>query len=273
MTLARLIEGGTSEERRLLRAARCDGPSARMRADLLLSVGLGTSPGAAAAADRAAIEVGKSTSNAALGGTTTAGAVGHAGIAVLVKWVGIAGVALMVGLGAGFLAGSSLVSDATPIAARAESSLAKVPKRTAVASAASPEPAREILANTVATLPLPPPRVPPPQSVKSSEHGLSEEVRLIDLSRSALRTGDATRCLRLLDERRQRFPNGALGPEAALLRIEALSSSGQQTAAEQEGTRFLVQQPTGPLAGKVRTLLGRKAGGVAPNPDLEVESM
>jgi len=279
MTLPRLLNQGTSEERRLLRAARSDGPSATLRAQVLFSVSVGTLLTTESATSHAALSSGATHSIAST--ATATGTVASAGIAVMVKWVGIAGVALLAGTGAGFVAGSTWSEKMRPsttahhgeiVLGRHDSALRR--ETSPVAASPSVDP----IAQAAATLPLPPPRVPvaAPRSQRDTtptEFGVADEVRLIDDARVALRSGDTAKCLRLLAERRHRFANGVLTPEAALLRIEALSLSGQQQAARREGLRFLSQYPTGPLSGRVRGLLGPQADEALAPTELGTEAM
>jgi hypothetical protein len=279
MTLPRLLNEGTREERRLLRSARSDGPSNRLREQVLLSVSVGTLIAMESATSHAAL--GSSAPHGIVSTTAATGTLASTGIAVLVKWVGIAGVALLAGTSAGFVAGTTWADSARSATAthHGESTLlapnaAQLPRASPVEAPPSIEP----IAQATATLPLPPPRVPvaAPRSqhdAPPTDFGVADEVRLIDDARIALRSGDAAQCLRLLAERRHRFANGVLTPEAALLQIEALSLSGQREAARREGLRFLSQYPTGPLSGRVRGLLGRQADEALAATELGTEAM
>ncbi len=55
-----------------------------------------------------------------------------------------------------------------------------------------------------------------------SAHALGEQVALVDRARSALGAGDPSSALRLADEYDARFPGGALAPEVAGLRVQAI---------------------------------------------------
>jgi hypothetical protein len=67
-----------------------------------------------------------------------------------------------------------------------------------------------------------PPAPDPPGGDTRSAHALGEQVALVDRARSALAGGNASSALRLADEYDARFPAGALAPEVAGLRVEAL---------------------------------------------------
>ncbi len=279
MTLPRLLNEGTNEERRLLRAARSDGPGDTLRAQVLFSVSVGTLLTTESAMCHAALS--RSAAHSIASTATTTSTVASAGIAVIVKWVGIAGVALLAGTSAGFVAGTTWAEKNRPATAVHRDGITLVVQDSAQRLETSPvdaSPSIEPIAQAAATLPLPPPRVP--VATTRSQHdatpadfGVADEVRLIDDARVALRSGDAAKCLRLLAERRHRFANGVLSPEAALLHIEALSLSGQQEAARREGLRFLSQYPTGPLSGRVRGLLGRQADEAPTATELGTEAM
>jgi hypothetical protein len=83
---------------------------------------------------------------------------------------------------------------------------------------------------------------------------LREESALVLAARSALRAGDATRCLSLLDTARQRFPRPALGQEREALTIQALARTGQTQAAKQRAARFVRAYPESPYVADLRRL-------------------
>jgi hypothetical protein len=91
--------------------------------------------------------------------------------------------------------------------------------------------------------------------VAAEGSSLEAEVAALDLARSVLAAGDATRTLALLDQYGQAFPKGALRPEATYLRIQALSKSGQRGAARSLAARFLAHHPESPHAPQLQALL------------------
>lgn len=97
----------------------------------------------------------------------------------------------------------------------------------------------------------------PPPSATPSAHALAAEVRLVGDAQRALRAGDAERSLALLDEHDQRFPAGALEPEAAALRVDALCAEGRASDAKAAADRLETQYPRSPL---VRSLASGCAG-------------
>ncbi|HXX68530.1 MAG TPA: hypothetical protein VEK07_15175 [Polyangiaceae bacterium] len=116
--------------------------------------------------------------------------------------------------------------------------------------AAPPAGARSMLV----ARPMPPPvgvvapsPVANPTSAALSADALAAEVHLVGDAQRALRAGDPERSLALLGEYDQRFPAGALGPEAAALRVDALCAAGRASDAEAAARRLETQHPGSPL--------------------------
>jgi hypothetical protein len=84
---------------------------------------------------------------------------------------------------------------------------------------------------------------------------LAREVAALDRARAAALAHQPLRVIALLDAYQHEFPNGALGPEAQVLRIEALAGSGQLEKARTLAQKLLAADPTGPLADRVRALV------------------
>jgi TolA-binding protein len=95
----------------------------------------------------------------------------------------------------------------------------------------------------------------PDKGNASEMPSLESEVAALDRARARLAAGDPLRTLELLDEYDQAFPRGALRPEAAYLRIQALSKSGQREAARALAARFLARHPKSPHAAQLQALL------------------
>ncbi len=106
-------------------------------------------------------------------------------------------------------------------------------------------------------LPLGPTANPTPSARVQGPSSLAEELAILDQVRAALARGDATSALRALDQREVRFPRGSLGPEAALLRVEALLSRGDEAGARALAEAFLAAHPSGPHAERMRSIIGR----------------
>jgi hypothetical protein len=81
---------------------------------------------------------------------------------------------------------------------------------------------------------------------------LREESIAVLQARAALRAGNASQTLALLEQARQRFPRGALGQEREALTIEALAQSGQSVAAQRRAEAFLRAHPGSPYVADLR---------------------
>lgn len=88
---------------------------------------------------------------------------------------------------------------------------------------------------------------------------LTEEIALLDRAREAIARGSASSALAALDEHDRSFPGAALGPEATVLRVEALSLRGDRAAAARLGRAFLAAHPESPHASRLRSILGASA--------------
>lgn len=104
------------------------------------------------------------------------------------------------------------------------------------------------------TDPSPRKRAPPKSPPAAEEDALARELALLDVARTEV-TSAPTRALATLQEHARRFPKGALGTEADLLRVEALVKAGRRAEAVRLGRRLTAQGATGPLAERVQRLL------------------
>lgn len=109
----------------------------------------------------------------------------------------------------------------------------------------TPQPAKE-----PSPLKRTPTKAPPP----AEEDALAKELALLDVARTEV-TSAPTRALATLQEHARRFPKGALGTEADLLRVEALVKAGRRAEAVRLGQRLTAKGATGPLAERVQRLL------------------
>jgi hypothetical protein len=98
----------------------------------------------------------------------------------------------------------------------------------------------------------------PGAAAPSTSASIQEELSLLDRARVAVRAHDAHRALGLLDDHSQRFAQGVLLPEAQVLRIEALTASGETQRARALGRSFLQQYSGHPLADHVSKLIARR---------------
>ncbi|MEO6603210.1 MAG: outer membrane protein assembly factor BamD [Polyangiaceae bacterium] len=96
-------------------------------------------------------------------------------------------------------------------------------------------------------------------SAESAESGadLNEQLRLIDAARSAVAAGDAKSASAAIASYTSRFPRGAFGQEAAVLRIETLDLQGNHTQAASLARSFLARHPNSPHVNVVQHIAGR----------------
>jgi hypothetical protein len=86
---------------------------------------------------------------------------------------------------------------------------------------------------------------------------IEREVALLDAVRSKLEAGAAGEAARALDVYDAEIPNGALRPEATVLRIRTLLLQGSGAAARAMADDFLAKNPTSVHAKRIRALLDR----------------
>ncbi len=113
------------------------------------------------------------------------------------------------------------------------------PARSLVTSRASAHPGASV-AGAVATTAEPSDR-------------LRAETRELRMAQQALRAGDATRALSLLNEQDRAFQSGQLQEERAAARVLALCQSGQVNRAHAEAARFEQRWPKSALLARVRS--------------------
>ncbi|MGC4066193.1 MAG: sigma-70 family RNA polymerase sigma factor [Polyangiaceae bacterium] len=268
MTTERLLDTGTNEERRLLTSALADDPSERAQRRMLLLLGVDPTlcPEPVSATHVAAPKpIGAHRGSEVLPKTVTPS---PTSLSSLVTWIGIAGVAIGIGVGTGFLARPFVHARLDGERLSVETAPSRV---TTAAKSVAPLIAEAVAApaaaEAAATLPLPPPRAPTGRVANVTQPKLETgiEVQLVDRARLALREGDAQTCLQHLDERKRRVGAGMLGPEATLLRIQALLALNRRTTALDEARRFLELCPDGPIAERIQAVVGKST---ATNPTL-----
>jgi hypothetical protein len=242
----RLIRRGPGElEHELVASMLGDAPSAATRARALAAFGLGGALSATASATAAATV----TAKASLPSTLALWLIAGAGVSVLA-----AGVAHQAGWAFG---GPAHRADVARSAGEHASSARIVPTApgkpvlvatpTAAFDDGEPPPSSRPTAGT---------RVHGTEVRSPPDAQLAEEVRALDQARQAALAHDPERALRLVAAYQALFPGGKLGPEATVLRVEALIATGNKAAAASLAQSFLQSDPSGPLAERVRTLLG-----------------
>jgi len=139
---------------------------------------------------------------------------------------------------------ASPVQDPPPSASQV--SEAAVPAASAAMGSAPP--------NATARAPNPP-ATSRELGASAKKSALGDESAAVLEIRRALRAGDASHALRLLEQARQRFPKGALGQEREALTIEALAKSGARAAASRKAEAFLRAYPKSPYASDVQSFV------------------
>jgi hypothetical protein len=186
--------------------------------------------------------------------------------------VGIAAV-VVTGLGAGtFFFAQPAPSPKAPVASRvaavasvktAPSPSPEMPALVAAESARAATPAPSVRRRKVepdlSTPELAPSAVetPAPVSPPDAASRLREEAQLVR-SAERLLASDPSRALALTEERRRRFPGGALDQEADVVAIEALLKLGRRDAAAARASRFEASHPGSVHARRLRALIGSK---------------
>lgn len=230
--------GWDNEERALLDSAELDAPPPGARARTLAALGVG---------------VGAAFSTVAAAGGAKAAAGAGKGV-VLLKVL----TAVVIGGAAGgaVLHYQAQLSQEKSVRARTEPPRSEAPL---VMAPAVPSQAPSALAEDA---PSPPdasmrsskPIAPPARA--SAEPDIQSEIAALDRARSAAQRGDYAGALQELDRYERAFQRGRLRPEALLLRVQTLLSSGDTAGAKALGARFLAHYPQSPLAPRVRKLIG-----------------
>ena len=113
------------------------------------------------------------------------------------------------------------------------------------------------------------PKSPPKQAARAATSSsaaaaidsgadLSEQLRLIDAARSAVAAGDAKSASAAISSYTSRFPRGAFGQEAAVLRIETVDLQGNHAQAAALARSFLARHPNSPHVSVVQRIAGRE---------------
>ena len=84
---------------------------------------------------------------------------------------------------------------------------------------------------------------------------LARELIALDAARTAVAHQQPRRAIALLDAYTRAYPGGSLGPEAEILRIDALSQGGQGAAARRHAAAFVRRYPGSVLAARARQYL------------------
>ena len=246
----RLVSTPESElERALLNAGRSYSASGSVRANTLLALGL----------TAVATTVAPSASAAAASSSLSKAALGKLALAVLA--IGVAVPAYRYFNRSGSASVAPAASIALPSAVEAASALPEPSAAVEPPVAAPVEPAPVEAARVGAAEP------PASTTTRSSgnaraeskpvsEPPLTAELAALDAARASLSHSDPSAALSALDGYARNFPHGRLKLEAEVLRIGALSKSGQTEAARKRAQTFLRLHPDSVLASRVRSYAG-----------------
>jgi len=235
----RLIEeaGGDPLESSLLQLARNEGPSTDGRRKILAAI-------AAAGTASLATQQAQAASTASKGMTVA-------------KWGILAVAAVAIPTAIFLLRGAD--ESPTPPKATAPTEL-KAPTEAQATPSPGPEadaPAPLALED-LPTLPSVASATGSAPSSKQPQGSLADEVAQLQKAKLALKGGSPTQALAELVTYGQRFPRPMLGAEATVLRIEALSQTGDRARAKTLAEGFLAKNPNSPYAARLRSLTGAR---------------
>lgn len=247
----RLLDGSADEfERAMLEAGKADGPPARSVRTTAIALGLGaTTLGAAGSA----------------AATTTAATATMA----VIKWVGLGVLAATIAGGVAVEVVRSrapLVAVSSPqVSPSAIAAIAPPPAPDTAAAVMPPAASTPVVSPRIvptrephpAAARVPPPATPPADTPAPARAGarLAAETAALDDARTALREGHPASALHDLDVYTSAFPDGVLGQEASVLRIEALVRAGNRASARRLAQTFFRAFPGSPLTSQVRALV------------------
>lgn len=95
---------------------------------------------------------------------------------------------------------------------------------------------------------------PPPAAAPTASEAVDEEVRLLGIAYSQLRSGLPAKALVTIAEHERRFPDGKLAESRQVARIMALCDVGQAAEARAAGRSFLAAHPGSPFSTRVRAV-------------------
>jgi len=229
-------EGATPAELSLLEVSRREQAPARARARALGALG---------------IAVALSTVTA----TTAAATSRSVGVLLKVLGVSLVGGGLVAGGLAVHRAHQATATAATVSQARAvtSTSAAVTTPVTSESPEAAPSAASAAAEGTTSAAPIAASSVSSrPARPEAAAGRLSREVAALELAHQALAAHNASSALHLLDRYRAEFPNGALGSEATVLRVEALLAGGNRAAAQALADSYSSAHPDSPYARRIQ---------------------
>jgi hypothetical protein len=229
--------GGDELEGSLLRLARNEGPSVDGRRKILAAVAAASAASLAPHTAQAATSAGKGLSVAKWG-------------ALAVAAVAIPAVVLL-------SSAEDAPSARLPVPTSLKAPATEV-KATPLPAPASVEGPATVSLDDLPVLPEPVPAPVNAGAPSRPQASLADEVAQLQKAKLALKAGNPAQALAELGTYSQRFPRPMLGSEATVLRIEALSQSGDGARAKSLAESFLTKNPNSPYAARLRTLTGAR---------------
>jgi outer membrane protein assembly factor BamD (BamD/ComL family) len=86
---------------------------------------------------------------------------------------------------------------------------------------------------------------------------LSEQIRLIEAARAGVASRDSGAALAALDSYGSKYPRGAFGQEATVLRIRALDQAGDSARATALAKSFIARFPSSPHVARLKPIAER----------------
>jgi hypothetical protein len=175
-------------------------------------------------------------------------------LAVVSKWLGILALAVAGGaLGGWLLRGRGREAETRPtetarVEVRQAPTVDALDRRAPVAG--DPQPPGSAHVSPPST-----PLAAKPQATARKVATLAEEVALLESARAALAQRNPGAALRVLDRYERAFDKRTLGPEATMIRIEALVSQGRQREAAALAERFVATSDGAPYEERIRSML------------------
>jgi hypothetical protein len=240
--------GGTDLERRLLNAMAHEQTPPDVRERVARGLGVSTT-GLGVAGSGTATSTGSTASKAAAGAGT--------GSVPLLPWISAGLLGLVV---VGGIVGTRAwkTSHRQPPALPA----VVVSPTAAIGAAAVPAPAEPALLETVPVVVVEPrPSAAAARPSRQLRAGtpttdLRDQTALVDAARAAVSSGAANRALEIARQYEEKYPAGAIRPEAAAIKIDALAKLGRGAEARALAQRFMTEYGPGPLSDRVARIAG-----------------
>ncbi len=239
------VGGGTDLERRLLNAMANEQAPSDVRERVARGLGVSTIGLGVAGSGTTS-----SASKAAVGAGT--------GTVPLLPWIsaGLLGLVVVGGI-VGTRAWKAPDRQRSAVSAVPPSPMVAAAGTAAIAAPAEPAPVKAIpvavvqpRASAAAARPSRPLRAATPAT------DLRDQTALVDAARAAVSSGAANRALEIVRQYEEKYPAGAIRPEAAAIKVEALVKLGRGAEARALAQRFTADYGPGPLSDRVARIAG-----------------